>query len=546
MTHPDPESLPRARRRALGSYYTPERIVSHVVSLSIGPLLERLRAPAPAGRLDEVLQWRILDPAMGDGRFLRAAADLSARRLAGPAGLDQSKLRDLVVGRCLHGVEIDPTAAAAARAALRPAARRSNLHEGDFLAEDGPAATLPPLDAVIGNPPWGGWNRTLTAEAKRSYRARFSTARGRIDPFALFMERSTALLSPGGMLGLVLPDYFLLKNYPSSRRHVLDHYQIEELARWGEAFPDVHLDACTLIARRNPSPAAASIRCLPEGPGGRVVIAPRERFERGPGFVFNLSLDEEEDSLLARLESEGVRLGDWLEAHEGIHSGNVREKIFIPPDRVAPPGRRASLRPLIMGGGEVRPFQVSRRGWNVLWDRRVIKKAQGEYANLGEERWFTSPKILVRRTGDRIIAACDRTGAFASNNVFVASPTLLCPVPLEFLEGYLNSSLATWCFRAFQPREGRPFAELKLVHLNRLPVPASERLAGGESTARIVSLVAQVKELLAAEAVPEAAAARETLDQAFLRLARLSPPEARLLSRSRIPKKRFTPAPSPL
>jgi len=266
------------------------------------------------------------------------------------------------------------------------------------------------------------------------------------------------------------------------------------------------------------------------------VSAPRSRFAAAPGFTFNLSLDAREAALLRRLTKSCIALGDLLETHEGIHSGNIRDKLFLAPGA---PGRHgARVRPLVLGRREIRPFVLRPEGWHVVYDRKLIDQSAGEYANLGDERWFAGPKLLVRRTGDVIIAALDREGLCASNNLFVALPRQGCVLPLEYLEGFLNSSLATWSFRAIQPRAGRLFAELKLVHLTRLPVPVPRGRQAGHAIDHVVGLVRGIRRR--ARAVTPAAGRRgaaptpgayPSLDEAFARLAGLSPAEEKLIHR---------------
>jgi hypothetical protein len=301
----------------------------------------------------------------------------------------------------------------------------------------------------------------------------------------------------------------------------------------------VNLDACTLVARRIPPrrETKQTVRCFPDGPEGGSVTIPQARFAATPRHVFNLALDDRRAALLDRLEAECVRLGDWLETHEGIHSGNIRKRLFLPARAKDDGGDPRLARPLILGRDEIRPFLLRWSGWRVRYDRSAIRRDRGEYANLGDERWFTSAKLLVRRTGDRLVAACDSTGLFASNNLFVALPRPCCPVPLEYLEGFLNSTLATWCFRTIQPRAGRIFAELKLVHLNRLPVPPP---SDDGDIARVVRLVGLLRQPGAG-----GAGALGALDHVFSRLARLTAAESRLVTQAA--KERRSPRrPSPL
>ena len=462
---------------------------------TLSPLLAARRAAPGVGPL------RILDPAVGDGAFLAGVA-----RLLSEHGREAASA-------LLCGIDIDPAAVQSARRNLGPGIL---LMQGDALASSLPGGLSGGFHAVIGNPPWGGWSRRAGGAARGDYAARFETARGVLEPSALFVERATSLLGDGGRLGLVLPDYLLLKAYPALRRHLLACYRLEEMIHWGRVFPGVNLDAFTLVARRDVSRRRSwVVACFPDGPGGRRIGRPQRAFEKED--IFNLAMDDDTASLLGRLTSKGVALGELLETHEGIHSGNVRGRLFVPPGNDGGPA--PTMKPLILGRDEIRPFALRWRGWRVRYDRRVVRGERGEYASLGRERWFTGPKILVRRTGDRLIAALDRDGLFASNNLFVALPRPALRLPLEYLEAWLNSAQATWCFRAVNPRAGRLFAELKLKHLNRLPVPVPRRRAAVD---RVVGLARRMRS-------GNRDRTRRALERAFARIAGLGPKEVRLV-----------------
>ncbi len=540
---PYPESLEPSRRRLLGAYYTPLPIVDHLARVTLSPLLAAATEAARRGDPDEALRLKILDPACGDGAFLRAAGACIARALSAPLGWPDDELLRHVTRRCLFGLDIDPEAVSLARRAFRrDVGAAPSLLAADALGEAAPHPAGA-FDAVIGNPPWGGWNRALTPGARRAYRGRFVVARGLLDPAMLFLERSIGWLRAGGRLGLVMPDYFLTKNYPAARGHLLERCHLEELTRWGQAFPGVNLEACSLVATRRPCAAATRSRavvCLPRGPQGPALRVPVSAFRSAPGHVFNVSLDAAGRRLLRRLQSRGVPLSRLIEAHEGIHSGNIRARLFLPPgsrtsrttrmDQSVPAGQGAP-RPLLFGRHELRPFVTRPSGWQVVYDRRAIRKARGEYANLGRASWYAPPKLLIRRTGDRVVAAVDRAGLMASNNLFVARLRPGCPLPIESLCAWLNSPVATWCFRAMVPRAGSLFAELKLEHLARLPVPPPPATASGRRTlARLARLARQLEDPALDDACAERHRLRAEADAIVMGLSRLSRAEAAIIA----------------
>lgn len=110
-------------RKATGTFYTPESLVTYLVRDTLGPLV---RDASP----EQILQLSVLDPSMGSGAFLVAACRFLAdayetalvatgRCLASDIGpADRSAIRRIVAERCLFGVDINPTAVQLARLSL--------------------------------------------------------------------------------------------------------------------------------------------------------------------------------------------------------------------------------------------------------------------------------------------------------------------------------------------------------------------------------------------------------------------------------------------
>jgi hypothetical protein len=128
-------------------------------------------------------------------------------------------------------------------------------------------------------------------------------------------------------------------------------------------------------------------------------------------------------------------------------------------------------RPLIFGRGEIRPMQLEWAGRYIQLDGRRFDRAKGDYYNLGDRALYAADKILVRRTGDFVLAAPDFSGFYCSNNFFLLVPKIDMPRPrILYAAAVLNSRLATGYFRLIQPRTGKLFAELKITHLEEIPL----------------------------------------------------------------------------
>lgn len=110
-------------RKSTGSFYTPRAITEFLVRRTLQPLVECRSA-------DQILQLRVLDPAMGSGAFLVAACRFLARA-AEQARIDSGEwsagdvtrqqrveLRRVIAQRCLYGVDRNPMAVQLARLSL--------------------------------------------------------------------------------------------------------------------------------------------------------------------------------------------------------------------------------------------------------------------------------------------------------------------------------------------------------------------------------------------------------------------------------------------
>ena len=113
----------RDERRATGTFYTPRPVTAHLVRRTLEPLV--------AGRTAaEILDLRVLDPAMGSGAFLVAACRFLARSAeeafirdgqwhpGDVAAADRAALRREIAQRCLFGVDLNPVAVQLARLSL--------------------------------------------------------------------------------------------------------------------------------------------------------------------------------------------------------------------------------------------------------------------------------------------------------------------------------------------------------------------------------------------------------------------------------------------
>jgi adenine-specific DNA methylase len=282
---------------------------------------------------------RVLEPACGDGAFFDALARLGAARL-----------------ETLVACEVVPAEAAKARdraAALAGVA--VHMHEEDFLQWSlRSLPTLPPFDAVLGNPPFIRYQylgAELQGRAGQLFR-NFGLAFTRhTNAWVPFVVASLALLRPGGRLAMVVPSELLHVLHARSLRRFL----LEQCARVLVLDPqDIWFDD-TLQG---------------------VVLLLAQKRERGGAGDADVAIAPVKDrTALADPAGEHFRRADFFPASD------LNDKWML---GLLTPGERALLRGLAPGPG-VRPF-----GELASVDVGIVT---------GANRFFLVPDAVVRAYG---------------------------------------------------------------------------------------------------------------------------------------------------
>lgn len=175
-------------RRALGVYYTPDAVVSYLVS-SVDVVLRQslgIQRGIVGGSSNASSRVQIVDPACGNGKFL-AEIDAWLRRAAsdGDGSSETACGANLQRAGALLGFEIQPATAAIANFLLSratPDELRSSVHCLDPLTcRDEQMASLLGVTgddsrsdpngrvlAIVGNPPYGNYGRRALSEPLRT------------------------------------------------------------------------------------------------------------------------------------------------------------------------------------------------------------------------------------------------------------------------------------------------------------------------------------------------------------------------------------------
>jgi adenine-specific DNA-methyltransferase len=332
------------------------------------------------------------------------------------------------------------------------------------------------FDIVIGNPPYGA---TLTETARTCVKNTYKHQDYQLDTYLLFLERGICLLREGGIQSFIVPNTWLPSiMFKSIRRFIFGQTRLNSLVDIRTSVFSAVVDN-NIITHSKIAPEANSFPVLAYTEDGfaPIYLQQQEAWHSDEGNTVSVALTPELDAIAAV-----VRQHKTLENYFTITPGckpyqvgkgvpkQTREIVSAKPF-TSPKQESLHFRPLLRGR------LISQ--YKIIWNNDL-------WINFGE--WLAEPresaqydaaeKIVIRQTGDSLIAALDPHQFVVMNNMFTIVP--ISPAsPVRFALAALNSSVLNWYYQnCVNPEKGEALAEVKKGHLTKLPlaVPSAEKI----------------------------------------------------------------------
>ena len=457
---------------------------------------------------------RVLEPSCGDGAFVTAIAERFAALGA-----------DDLAGR-LVGVEREPDEALKALA-LAPTA---DVLTSDFFDVD--PASLPPMDAAIGNPPYIRYHGFTGADREKGLaraRAQGVALTRLASSWAHFVVHSVAFLGPAGRLALVLPAELLHTDYGEPVRDLL-------LRRFGSVivvafdrgvFSDAQVDAVLLLASNDDRRGLRVVR-MPDERALDVldVDAYADLATVTPSRRWSRSVDAGAGSVYEEVIASGVALplGAIASVDIGFVSGandffilshEDAERHGIPADVLTPTLRRPGDVPgLLASEADIR-LLLDLAGRRELSDEHLLAYLkQGEASGITlrykcrvRRPWYAVP--LPRSKPDAFIPymshlgprlVVNDVGAWSSNLLHGVTLGLLAP-PAQALAAAMASSLTLLSAEIEGRAYGGGVLKLETKEAERVLVP----VVGPVQVERLTAVFPRVDALVRAGDIEAAA-----------------------------------------
>jgi len=463
---------------------------------------------------DALLDIKVLDPACGSGAFLNEAFDYIraegeridnelSRLLKGQA----ANFRwDTHVLNCIFGVDLNEESIDITKLSLwlKTAAKEEklanldgNVKAGNSLIGFDWAAMFPAamgkggFDIVIGNPPYGA---ELSPEQKDYIAANYGTTEYNFDTYKTFMELGLKLTKRGGYMGLITPNTWLVleKGANKLRKFLFDSHTLLGIAELFNVFPNAVVEPAISIFKNAPPNGGDPLEVISlprkSGPtltfiadGVRTAFVQSDLKAR-EGYSFNFRETEVERRIMEKINGAAKPLVDFFKVSKGV--------MPYSKGKGSPPQTQEIVDTKPFDGYEKiddswMPFTSGKTIGRYVdaWDGRYIKYGKW-LAEPKPIELFSGEKLFIRRTGDYPVATYDTSLKICKNSIHCISHTdKNKTISLKYILGLINSALMKWIFRHENfHMVGKPFAEIKVVFVERFPIVVAK------DQSRVISL----------------------------------------------------------
>ncbi len=345
------------------------------------------------------------------------------------------------------------------------------------------------FDVVIGNPPYGA---KFSKEEKKLFLKQYLHQDYQLDSYLLFTERAFGLLLERGVVSFILPNTWLQSvTYIKFRKYLSNSYNWLNILHLNNNVFDAVVDTMVIVFEKpgKRSTKAQSVLIFTND-DRKILLSHELDWNDIPqnGDPINIVANSRSQELYKKIVSSTRQLSTICSVFNGVKpfekgKGNppqteqtMKEKPFVlegsAPNKTWTPLLRGSL--------------IHR--YKILWDNNYWIQYGPWLAAPRDAAIFKAPqKIMVRQTGDSIIATLVSSGFVARNNLHILLPKTE-NYSLKFLLGLLNSKVMDFVYSFMNPEKGEAMAEVKKLHVEQLPIP----IVLPEKQSPIVVLVEQI------------------------------------------------------
>ena len=330
------------------------------------------------------------------------------------------------------------------------------------------------FDIVIANPPYVSFGLRGVSKANKSWIKNLrllypNSAEYKLSLYGIFMDLGLQLLREGGILAYITPDSFLLGRYFSKlRKLILDICRIMEILMFEKDFwesgivgrPVISLleKKLNIDSKKNNISTYKLYHSLDDFNKNlvRIFSYSQTYFKKNSFNRFRLFFDEKQKLIADKLQMNSKPLSNFMNFASGLIGKNGKDQI------ISNENKGPNWHPGLISGSEIEKYVINYKGNYILFDNKILK------SGFKDAKYF-EPKILLRQTGDSLIAAFDDQNLLCLNNLHVGNLKSK-KYDIKYILALLNSTLLNYYYHLISLEVGRVMAQIDIETLEELPI----------------------------------------------------------------------------
>lgn len=304
------------------------------------------------------------------------------------------------------------------------------------------------FDVVIGNPPYINTKSGIQSEFKNYYKANYLSATGQFDLFSLFIELSARY---GKTITLIVPKPLINNENYEIVRKILIKNGIHSLVIGSNIFENAGVESCIFIS--NPYAAITKIYHFDfESSFNQLFEINQGKFKELPFNILNTLIYPNEYPLIEKIQSNSNELGNYINILRGVESG--KNDLSINSNKKGY---------LLLRGEDLNQYEIHESD---LWIDADFRNS----AKFKTKELYSSPKLCIRRVGNKVISAIDNKNRVSLNTIYN------CHLKSNNKEGYwglsaiLNSTLINFWFYKVFILDDTLFPYQRVSQLEKIPI----------------------------------------------------------------------------
>lgn len=397
------------KKQNQGAFYTPPKIVDYMVDKALG-------------RIENLKDIRVLDPACGCGSFLISVYSYLLNK-----GL---KPKD-IVKKHIYAIDIEPVPVEIAKLILTLASGYypENVFCHDSLEKDKLPVEKRSFDVVIGNPPYLNIER-IAKEKKAEYLKNFKSAIRRFDLYIIFIEQAVErFLKEDGVLGYIIPDKILTQSYAKNIREILLNkcaiHEIVEI-KYNNLFKGASVVPIILMCQKKvvESNPLHVIKLKPDGYSNNTLD--QGDFRSTFNYIFRLTLDSSKKEIIDYIQNKSKPVSNACYISWGLQPGNTKKFIFNENSEKYEMFKNHPNLKNIIRGGNINVYSITYSGDKVLY---IIDGPDKLHRPAFPELFETDKILIPEVSGSKgLIAALDKDHYYTNHSCInvIMKRDLLC------------------------------------------------------------------------------------------------------------------------